>query len=489
MLNILWTATLQGLGVLLVAWLLLRVFRGMVPSRRQALWWIACLKFPLGLLWLTPIALPILPGVGQAYEPNLVQPTGPTPFAGMVTAGGESGFPWTSALLVVWALGTAFFLVSVIQDAVHLRRLVRNGNAIAQGSLAESLRVLSARIGLSRPPALVESADVSSPMVVGFFNPTVVVPFGFGDKFGEAEREMALAHELAHLHRHDLWTGLIPTAARALFWFLPPVHWATREWETEREAACDAEAIALTHAAPPTYGRLLLNIVAKDDRRPVASAIGATAGFHTLKRRLAKIGQPDRPVPAFAFVLPVLAFLPWLPVASAAPAGLLKNSDLEGGDNDQPLAWNRGPRINTVKYVWDRQVAHGGSASLAIFKTADRYFPIAEWSQSIDATGKGPSVEVTAWVKAEAMHKAVIDVQFLKEDGIFSHAWASYIGAKQYGDPPANHDWKRVGAIVKIPAGTTEIVIAPQVYGPGKVWFDDIDVRFTQEPPTKEVLR
>lgn len=489
MLSILWTATLQGLGVLFAAWLLLKLFRGMVPSRRQALWWVAFLKFPLGLLWLTPIALPILPGKVQAYEPNTLQPSGsPSPVSAL-TAGGEGGFPWTNALLLAWGLGTAFFLATVVLDAIRLRRIVRDGTPVIQGSLAETMRVLSARIGLPRPPSLVESGRISSPMVVGLVKSTVVVPAGFEEKFGEPEREMALAHELAHLHRHDLWTGLIPTLARALFWFLPPLHWATREWETEREAACDAEAIALTHAAPPTYGRLLLNIVAKDDRRPVASAIGATAGFHTLKRRLAKIGQPDRPVPAFAFVLPALAFLPWLPVSPAIPGGLLVNSDFEHGEQDIPTAWSKGPRISTVKYVWDRGVAHSGRGSLAIFKTADRYFPIAEWNQSIDAAGKGPSVEVSAWVKADQMHKAVLDVQFLKEDGLFQHKWAAYIGAKEDGDPPANHDWKRIGAVVKIPAGTTEIVIAPQVYGPGKVWFDDIDVRFTHEPPTKEEFR
>lgn len=483
MLSLLLTATLQGLAVLVAVWVLLRIFRGATPSRRQALWWIACLKFPLGLLWILPIVLPILPRQKTGYETALAKTE-----SAMATAtssvGGHPPVDWTVAVLLLWVLGTILFLVAVAKDAVRLRRLVHAGQVLTQGSLAESLRILSLKIGLSRPPQLVESGEISSPMVVGLLRPTVLVPEGFGEKFSLDEREMALAHELAHLRRHDLWTGLIPTLARALFWFLPPLHWATREWETEREAACDAEAIALTQATPPSYGRLLLNIVAKDDRRPVASAIGATAGFHTLKRRLASVGQPDRPVPSFAFVIPILAFLPWMPVSSGGPTGVLYNADLEAGEKDAPAHWSRGSRISSVRYIWDRETTHGGRGALAIFKTDDRYFPIAEWSQTIPVQGDASAIEVSAWVRAERMYKAVLDVQFLKEDGVASHTWAAYIGAKQDGDPPADHGWKRLGAIVKIPPGTTEIAIAPQVYGPGKVWFDDLDARFTNEAPT-----
>jgi hypothetical protein len=432
---------------------------------------------------MTPILLPVLPRQDQRYE------VATTNIEDMLvttssSVGENSSFDWGVPLLILWGLGTVAFLFIVAKDARHLRRIVREGQRVDEGPLAESLRILSVKAGLRRPPLLLESSAISSPMIVGLFQPAVIVPAGFAERFGEQEREMALAHELAHLRRHDLWTGLIPVFARALFWFLPPLHWATREWETEREAACDAEAIALTHANPPSYGRLLLDIVAKDDRRPVASAIGATAGFHTLKRRLASVGQPDRPVPGFVFILPILAFLPWMPVPPAASNGLLLNGDLEAGEKDVPDHWTRGSRISSVRYVWDRETTHSGRGALAIFKTDDRYFPIAEWSQTVPIDGKSTAIEVSAWVRTEGMHKAVLDVQFLKEDGVASHAWAAYIGAKQDGDPPATHGWKRLGGILKIPPGTTEIAIAPQVYGPGKIWFDDIDARFTNEAPT-----
>ncbi|MGV3616187.1 MAG: M56 family metallopeptidase [Fimbriimonas sp.] len=486
MLDAIVVATLQGLAVLLLVWGFLRLFPRIAPSWRQALWWIACLKFPLGLLWLVPITLPILP---QSSQPYTVTGAGKAESiaAALPAAEAVSAPQWPLLMLVAWALGAVACFGRLALDAVSLRRIVRAGVRIDGNPLGETLRLLAVRMGLQRPPALIESDAISSPMVVGLLRPTILVPTGFGEEFAPAEREMALAHELAHLRRGDLWTGLVPALARALFWFLPPLHWATREWETEREAACDAEAIALTQAAPPTYGRLLLDIVAKDDRRAVASALGATAGFHTLKRRIASVGQPDRPVPALALAVPILAFLPWMPIAPAAPQGVLLNAGIEEGEGSQPAHWSRGARISSVVYGWDREHAHSGRGSLAISKAANRYFPIAEWSQTFKHDGRSTAVEVSAWIRAESMYKAVLDVQFAQPDGVESHQWAAYIGARQDGDPPATHGWKRVGAIVKIPPGTTEIIIAPQVYGPGKVWFDDIEARFTNEAPTQEV--
>ena len=33
-----------------------------------------------------------------------------------------------------------------------------------------------------------------------------------------------------------------------------------------------------------------------------------------------------------------------------------------------------------------------------------------------------------------------------------------------------------------IPSGTKQIVIAPQIYWPGKVWFDDLGAEYTTDP-------
>ncbi len=83
-------------------------------------------------------------------------------------------------------------------------------------------------------------------------------------------------------------------------------------------------------------------------------------------------------------------------------------------------------------------------------------------------------------MKAKDAGKAVIDVQFFDAQGASLHEWAAYIGAKEAGDPPANHDWKEYGGMVKIPKGTKTIAVVLQMYGPGKVWFDEVKAEYAK---------
>ena len=157
---------------------------------------------------------------------------------------------------------------------------------------------------------------------------------------------------------------------------------------------------------------------------------------------------------------------------------ILANPGAEEGE-DYADQWIQGQPVSGVEYVWDKKVAFAGRASLCIKKTVNRYFPIAAWSQTVKRTGDLPVLEVSAQVKTKKMYKAILDVAFLDEsDQPISHKWAAYIGAKSDGDPPANHDWKKYSGTVPIPEGTAKLCIGLQDYGPGTVWFDDIQARY-----------
>ena len=166
--------------------------------------------------------------------------------------------------------------------------------------------------------------------------------------------------------------------------------------------------------------------------------------------------------------------------SAAAADSILSNAGCEEG-KDAPQAWSQGAKIPGVNYVWDKQAGQESGSSLSLQKSAKRYFPIAQWYQVVEKTGDAATLEVNAQVKAEQATKAVVDVIFLNEQGKWiSHKWACYIGSKQAGDPPADHDWRPYTGRVGIPAGTKKIQVALQIYGPGKVWFDDINVAYAK---------
>jgi len=168
--------------------------------------------------------------------------------------------------------------------------------------------------------------------------------------------------------------------------------------------------------------------------------------------------------------------------AQTVPEGqnILKNPGIETGDKT-PAAWQQGATIEGVQYAWARQVAFEGKASLSIEKTAQQYFPIAQWSQTVERQGDQPALVVSAQVKAKNMTKAILDVVFLDANGEWiSHKWVAHIGIQQDGDPAADHDWKRYSGKVEIPPQTKRLSIGLQVYGPGKVWFDDVRAGYTK---------
>ena len=162
----------------------------------------------------------------------------------------------------------------------------------------------------------------------------------------------------------------------------------------------------------------------------------------------------------------------------------LRNAGAEEGSKDDPEAWERGGAVPGVDYLWTRGEAHGGRGSLALKKTAARYFPIAQWNQKAPRRGDAPRLRVAAWVKADRVTKAILDVQFLDEAGEWSHAWAAYIGPKDPDARPVSHGWKRYEGVVAIPPKTKTLIVGGQIYGPGAVGFDDFEASYTDAPAT-----
>lgn len=490
-----WKATWQGGIFILLVWLACRYWKSLSAEARGWLWWLACAKLILGLVPLTPIELPLLRADEPAARPitTMLESVDPPTLAAStsvptpITTQAQSFDPWI-VLAALWGLGVLVKVIFSLIGAIRLRGIVRRATSLSDSPVGDMARTLGVELGISRSPRVVASSEVTSPLVVGMLHPTVVVSSAFGNDLTQDELRLALLHELAHIRRRDLLRGIVPMVAEMLFFFLPPAWFAYREWVTEREAACD-EAV-LRHSGVPvaTYAGLLLRLVTRDSRA-MPAAVGATAGYHTLKRRLLLMKTFGNSGRAFrwgtvAVALAAVVAVPWTVTAQTAtnPNNLLRNSSLEKNSD----GWVQGSEIEGVRYMRPDAVSKSGKGSLAIIKTASKYFPVAQWSQPFRHSGKAKFLKIKAWVKAQAMTKAVIDVQFLGDGGAGSkqtldHKWAVYVGAQEAGDPPATHDWKEVSGVVPIAEGTQDVVVALQVYGPGSVWFDDITAEYSDE--------
>jgi predicted esterase len=190
--------------------------------------------------------------------------------------------------------------------------------------------------------------------------------------------------------------------------------------------------------------------------------------FGNIRQGITWLENPTEPQPSATKPAPAKT-------NSQQPVGTLPIRDgFETGDA-APEGWQKGAAVPGVEYIWDKKMASEGKASLSLKKSEQRFFPIAEWRRTFAHDEKASKLNVSAQVKAEKASKAIIDAKFLDADNkMISHEWVAYIGSKKQGDPPADHDWKEYSGTVSVPAGTKQIVIGLQIYGPGSVWFDDL---------------
>jgi len=313
-----WTS-LQATLLVGAVWLLNRQLPRLSAATRSLLWWLLGVQLLLGLLLPTPVALPLLSrtpvvttttttrtDVDGKTSVFMVSTTAPTEhrIASMGQGGEQSAdtlavaaepadgstqssslFTWSRVLPTVFALWLAGVIVQLIVTLRHWREarsVVRASHPLDDSALQALCGEQANAMGLRRCPSLRVSNAIRSPQVSGLWRPIVLLPAAQG--LSREEVALALAHELTHLRRGDLWMGWVPAMAQRLFFFHPLVSWAMREYALNREAACDAQVVHQHDAAPQDYGRLLLRLGVAHPLH--AGLAGASPTFHNLKRRL-----------------------------------------------------------------------------------------------------------------------------------------------------------------------------------------------------------
>lgn len=147
--------------------------------------------------------------------------------------------PWRGSVMLVWILGAVGFGVRLIGGWWQARRLTER-NVVPLGEpWAARLRELARRLEVSRPVRLLESGVVSAPLVLGWLRPVILMPVGLVTSLTPGEVDAILAHELAHLRRHDYLVNLGQRVIEALLFYHLAVWWVSERIRAERENCCD----------------------------------------------------------------------------------------------------------------------------------------------------------------------------------------------------------------------------------------------------------
>ena len=209
-----------------------------------------------------------------------------------------------SWILVVYALGVVAMLVRLVRSMVRTNRLSSGAKPIRQGPLFEAFRALAGQWSVRVVPVLAETQELVVPKVVGLLRPVILLPASAIAGLSPGELEMILAHELAHIRRHDMWINLVQRIAESILFFNPALWYLSRRISSLREYCCDeltCEAMAGDAAdSQVRYAATLLRIVelakpqiTQGEEYAALAASGRSPS--ELRRRVARLfGEPIR---------------------------------------------------------------------------------------------------------------------------------------------------------------------------------------------------
>ena len=191
------------------------------------------------------------------------------------------------ALLSLWLTGVVVLSLRLLGGWLIARRLAARAIRPVTPEIQSLTRRVAGRLALDRAVRIVESSAVSVPAMIGWMKPVILLPAAALSGLSPGQLEALIAHELAHVRRHDYLVNLLQTAVETLLFYHPAVWWTSRQVRTEREHCCDDLAVGVCDRL--AYVTALANLAAMSSRPRFAMAATGGSLLHRVRRIL---GQP-----------------------------------------------------------------------------------------------------------------------------------------------------------------------------------------------------
>ncbi|MFL5608493.1 MAG: M56 family metallopeptidase, partial [Gemmatimonadaceae bacterium] len=149
-----------------------------------------------------------------------------------------------TVIAAIWALGALALALGYVARRLILVGRIGDRRAVSDARLLAELEQLSADAKLRRRPRLTVTTRLSSPIALGISE--ICLPESALTELDPEEQRVMLAHELAHLARHDpIWLALASVVERVL-WIQPLNRFARRRIAASSEYLCDEWAVRRT---------------------------------------------------------------------------------------------------------------------------------------------------------------------------------------------------------------------------------------------------
>lgn len=308
--HFLWQGALIGCATAV----LLIVLRNRRPESRYL---VACIGLFLCLAWPTvELALRLQDGSGTGGDAIVL-------FAAGLVAGSPVDEGWTALLAdqLAWIVGTwaVCALAMALRMAAGLLWIKRAAeHERVDPAWQACIERMASSFGIDRPVRLRVVERLGSPVTAGWWRPVVLVPAALVSSMPVHLLEALLAHELAHIKRHDYLVNLGQNLVETLLFYHPAVWWISGRIRVEREQIADD--FAARQLGEPR--RLALALSELEKRQFSTHHLAQAANGGDLMSRIKRLIRPDTQALNWKAAIPVLglAAMSAAVFAHAAPA-------------------------------------------------------------------------------------------------------------------------------------------------------------------------
>jgi len=194
--------------------------------------------------------------IGSFMVPLSVEPQG---MAQSTEAGIVDYLEYYTPLIVnLWIIGALVFFLKIAGGFFYMRNLVRQSQP-AENKFNKKISKLKKAFNITRSVELKESIRVTTPLVMGYIKPVILFPVGLINQLSISEVECILAHEMAHIKRHDFILNIFQMTVESIFYFHPAIWYISSRISAERENCCDDIAINYTNSSI-SYAKTLVKL-------------------------------------------------------------------------------------------------------------------------------------------------------------------------------------------------------------------------------------
>lgn len=181
--------------------------------------------------------------------------------------------PWS---VPIWCAGVALMALRTFSGWKQASVLAAPASITHLPLWQPKVGQLATRLGITRIVRIATSAKILVPCTIGCLKPVILIPPSTIAGLSPYQLEMIIAHELAHISRHDYLVNLLQLLVETILFYHPVVRWISRDIRHQRELCCDDLAVR-TCGDALDYARALTELAGLQHQRPV-TAIGLDGG-------------------------------------------------------------------------------------------------------------------------------------------------------------------------------------------------------------------